>query len=214
MKSEATIPLEAGARPERSDGHPGDRLDGWKAIAGYLGRDIRTVQRWELSEQLPIRRLEHKRRASAYAFTSELDAWLAARTAHDGEGSPDLAAVPVPARGWRAVATALALAALVIGGALGVRALWPRAESRDTRDPQAYAAFAEGSALYWSRQYRDAAVWLERAVSRDPVVRTRVGLPQQDVRSAVPADVGGRTGRPRPGRGSRVSCRQPRPGVG
>ncbi len=169
MKSEATNPSDAGARHERSDSHPGDRLDGWKAIATHLGRDIRTVQRWELSEQLPIHRLEHKRRASAYAFTSELDAWLAARTAHDDEASSsDLAAPPAPSRRWRAAATALALVALVVAGILGFRALRPRAESHDTSDPQAYAAFAEGSALYWSRQYRDAAVWLERAVSRDP----------------------------------------------
>jgi tetratricopeptide (TPR) repeat protein len=168
MKSEATNP-EAGATSPRSDGHPGDRLDGWKAIATYLGRDIRTVQRWELSERLPIHRLEHKRRASAYAFTPELDAWLTARTVHDDEAGPsEPGAAPAPSRGWRTVAAALAVVALVVVGIIGFRTLWPRADSRDTHDPQAYAAFAEGSALYWSRQYRDAAVWLERAVSRDP----------------------------------------------
>ena len=103
MKSEATNP-QAGATPDRSDGHPGERLDGWKAIASYLGRDIRTVQRWELSEQLPIRRLEHKHRASAYAFTAELDAWLAARTAHDGDLPPELTAPRVQSRRWRLAA--------------------------------------------------------------------------------------------------------------
>jgi tetratricopeptide (TPR) repeat protein len=41
-------------------------------------------------------------------------------------------------------------------------------QAGDTQDPEAYAAFAEGSALYTSRQYRDAAIALERAVSRDP----------------------------------------------
>ena len=30
-----------------------ERLDGWKAIAAYLGRDIRTVQRWELKRTPP-----------------------------------------------------------------------------------------------------------------------------------------------------------------
>lgn len=170
MGSEATDPTSAGASHEQAEGHRGDRLDGWKAIASHLGRDIRTVQRWEQSERLPIHRLEHKRRATAYAFTSELDLWLAARTAHDSDAAPEVGAPPVPSMRWRWVAAALALMGLVIAGVLGSRALWPGTGTAhvDTRDPQAYAAFAEGSALYWSRQYRDAAVRLENAVSRDP----------------------------------------------
>jgi tetratricopeptide (TPR) repeat protein len=38
----------------------------------------------------------------------------------------------------------------------------------DTAIPEAYTAFAEGSALYSARQYRDASIALERAVSLDP----------------------------------------------
>ncbi len=37
----------------------------------------------------------------------------------------------------------------------------------DTQNAQAYAAFAEGKALYAARQYREAVVVLERAVARD-----------------------------------------------
>lgn len=44
----------------------------------------------------------------------------------------------------------------------------PGAAGRDTNDPQAYAAFAEGRALYTARRYQDAVATLERAVSRDP----------------------------------------------
>jgi tetratricopeptide (TPR) repeat protein len=52
---------------------------------------------------------------------------------------------------------------------VAVRAFGPAPGSQgDTRNPQAYSAFAEGSALYKSRQYRDAAIALERAVSLDP----------------------------------------------
>jgi hypothetical protein len=50
-------------------------LDSWKEIAKYLGREVRTVQRWEKREQLPIRRHRHQRMASVYALPSELDAW-------------------------------------------------------------------------------------------------------------------------------------------
>ena len=30
-----------------SERTPEDRLDSWKEIAAYLGRDVTTVQRWE-----------------------------------------------------------------------------------------------------------------------------------------------------------------------
>ncbi len=58
----------------------GPKLDSWKAIAAYLGRDVRTVQRWEKFEDLPVRRLGHLKRGSVYAFPAELDRWLAARS--------------------------------------------------------------------------------------------------------------------------------------
>ena len=33
------------------------RLDSWKAIAAYLGRDMSTVIRWEKEKGLPVHRL-------------------------------------------------------------------------------------------------------------------------------------------------------------
>jgi tetratricopeptide (TPR) repeat protein len=58
---------------------PGRRLDSWKEIAAYLGRDVRTVQRWERSGHLPVHRLLHSKRGSVFAYSSELDAWRDAR---------------------------------------------------------------------------------------------------------------------------------------
>lgn len=52
-----------------------DRLGSWKEIAAYLGRDVRTVQRWERTQGLPVYRHRHSRLSTAYAFKSELDAW-------------------------------------------------------------------------------------------------------------------------------------------
>lgn len=52
-----------------------ERLDSWKEIASYLKREVRTVQRWEKSEGLPIRRHLHKKQGTVYAYKSELDAW-------------------------------------------------------------------------------------------------------------------------------------------
>jgi TolB-like protein/Tfp pilus assembly protein PilF len=56
-----------------------DRLESWKEIAAYLGREVRTVQLWEKSEGLPIHRQQHARQGSVYGFKTELDAWRDAR---------------------------------------------------------------------------------------------------------------------------------------
>ena len=62
------------------DDHPaGRRLDSWKEIAAYLGRDIRTAQRWERSEGLPVKRHLHQSQYTVYAFRSEIDTWLKER---------------------------------------------------------------------------------------------------------------------------------------
>ena len=51
------------------------RLDGWKEIAAYLGRGVRTVQRWEKALGLPVRRLGTGKGEVVYALSRELDAW-------------------------------------------------------------------------------------------------------------------------------------------
>lgn len=52
-----------------------ERLDSWKEIAAYLKRDIRTVQRWEERESLPVYRHMHGKHGSVYAYRLEIDAW-------------------------------------------------------------------------------------------------------------------------------------------
>lgn len=52
------------------------RLDSWKAIASYLGRDVSTVIRWEKERGLPVHRVPGGGRQAIFALTSELDAWL------------------------------------------------------------------------------------------------------------------------------------------
>src|SRR6188472_2139034 len=59
------------------------RLDSWKEIASYLGRGIRTVQRWEREEGLPVHRLDHAKRGSVYASRRELTAWWESRRRPD-----------------------------------------------------------------------------------------------------------------------------------
>lgn len=53
------------------------RLDSWKEIAVFFGRDERTVNRWEKELGLPVHRLPGTK-GRVYAYTDELSAWLAA----------------------------------------------------------------------------------------------------------------------------------------
>jgi Tol biopolymer transport system component len=62
-----------------SFGPPDDRLDSWKEIAAYLGRGVRTVQRWESEEGLPVHRLAHDKGGNVYARREELAAWWESR---------------------------------------------------------------------------------------------------------------------------------------
>ncbi len=71
-----------------------ERLDSWKEIAEHLGRDVRTVRRWEKDRSLPVHRVPGGGRAAVYAFRSEIDAWLKGQ---DGKLSGDGHGDGVPA---------------------------------------------------------------------------------------------------------------------
>jgi TolB-like protein len=55
------------------------RLESWGEIAAYLRREIRTVQRWERYQGLPVRRLQIGKLGTVYAYRSELDRWFRER---------------------------------------------------------------------------------------------------------------------------------------
>src|SRR5271156_2655498 len=52
------------------------RLDTWKEIGAFFGRDERTVKRWETTRGLPVHRVPGAGRANVYAYTDELAEWL------------------------------------------------------------------------------------------------------------------------------------------
>ncbi len=52
------------------------RLDSWKAIAEFLGRSLRTVQRWHDLNGLPVHHFGGNK-GSVFAYEEEIDAWLA-----------------------------------------------------------------------------------------------------------------------------------------
>lgn len=57
----------------------GERLEGWKQIAAYLKRDVRTIQRWERAEGFPVRRQMHRKLGSVLAYKDELNRWVEQR---------------------------------------------------------------------------------------------------------------------------------------
>lgn len=51
-------------------------LNSWKEIAAYLGRGVRTVQRWERDLGLPVHRIGKGRRSPVYATVTDLNFWI------------------------------------------------------------------------------------------------------------------------------------------
>jgi Tol biopolymer transport system component len=109
-----------------------DRLDSWKEIAGYLNRDVTTVQRWEKREKMPVHRHVHDRMGSVYASREELDAWVRSRNLqttpeNDAPSSnppapPPRAELVTSRTKWKFILPlAIAGVALVIGVSLWLR---------------------------------------------------------------------------------------------
>ena len=98
-----------------------DRLDSWKEIAAYLKRDVKTVQRWEKRESMPVHRHVHDKMGSVYAFRTELEAWARNRRLSEPEESQTAvhseeatADSPDRRRSWPLVATGVVLAMAVV----------------------------------------------------------------------------------------------------
>jgi tetratricopeptide (TPR) repeat protein len=179
--------------PPVSDPDRSDRLDGWKAIAAHLGRSVRTVQRWELTENLPVHRHPHQKLSSAWAYRGELDRWVDRRsdlapepvtalrrtnTAPPSDIVGDTTPFsPAPSASYRVgrwmslLGLSLALATtLLIGQHQDFRsrtAVAAIADGRDTRDPLAREAFVTGRTAYIDRRYADALDATQRAIGRD-----------------------------------------------
>ena len=56
-------------------------LTSWKEIAQYLGKGVRTVQRWEREYGLPVRRLKSESHRAVLAIPEEIDGWVHSQTA-------------------------------------------------------------------------------------------------------------------------------------
>jgi Tol biopolymer transport system component len=144
-----TLPSMADSPPVPVDSSAGDRLDSWKEIAVYMRRDVKTVQRWEKREAMPVHRHQHDKIGSVFAFKAELDVWARNRqlTTTISEPSPpsDSSTLPAtaptavrPARGgslWTISAAAVTVLVLI--------AVVVRRAPDDVRNPLADARFLQ-----------------------------------------------------------------------
>jgi len=94
--------VEARSRPNTHADPRGRRLESWKEIAAYLGRDVTTARRWEKQERLPVYRLQHSKLGSIYAYTSELDSWRDKQALRGATDAPAAEADHQPTRIWQA----------------------------------------------------------------------------------------------------------------
>lgn len=75
--------IPQGASKRESAGDVTRVLSGWKEIAAYLRRGVRTVQRWE-KLGLPVRRPNAHLRSAVLTTVEEIDAWM--QRCGDGRG--------------------------------------------------------------------------------------------------------------------------------
>jgi tetratricopeptide (TPR) repeat protein len=138
--------LEVTSSPEVQPDSRGRRLESWKEIAAYLGRDVTTVRRWEKREGLPVYRLQHSKLGSIYAYTSELDAWRDRETLAGATDAPNAEADHQPARIRRVhrwlIAGGVAAVALLVAAYLSTRS---RAFNVTEEDTVVVADFANST---------------------------------------------------------------------
>jgi tetratricopeptide (TPR) repeat protein len=93
----ATLTARGNTRAGEAGISASRRLNSWKEIAAYFGKDERTVKRWEVSRGLPVRRIPGGAKTSVFAYVEELDGWLTgkATTTAPKVGNP---AVPISRR--------------------------------------------------------------------------------------------------------------------
>ena len=170
-----------------------DRLDGWKAIADYLARDIRTLQRWRDERGLPIHRVPGSKGGTVFAYPAELDAWLReSPTVKKGESAAVVAESvesqmlaqdtrdPIGLR--RLVLIGLAAATALAMGGIAVGLSWPTRpfERAELRSDSLVALDRDGRAV-WS--FRLPERWAEGSVKGAPLI--------PKLREAAPVDLDG-----------------------
>src|SRR5438128_8297876 len=103
--------------PPSSSSSKRRRLDGWKAIGDHIGRNERTAKRWE-QHGLPVHR-PTGRGGRVYAFTDDVDAWMATEPPEIAAERAEQAVVAIPRWSFPVgIVVIAAVSALIVVGAL------------------------------------------------------------------------------------------------
>src|SRR5579859_1368947 len=151
------------------------RLDSWKEIATFFGREERTVKRWEKERALPVHRVPGPGRSGVFAYTVELSEWLnlaAQESSADysnakGNGfsrekiDQTEAAIPkrdapeIPLRGSRLQVARIAglLLAILLGTLILKHQVQPSANTARSNSPVAHRANPEAEDFYLKGRY-------------------------------------------------------------
>ena len=148
------------------------RLDSWKEIAAFFGRDERTVRRWEKENVLPVHRVPGGSKGRVFAYESELRRWLSTPQAVErpsGEPGPQLQVQPdgmhfslrFPAKWAAAFALCVALATGVfayrkdhrfaVHAAVAPASFTPARDPRKPSTPEAEDFYLQGR-YYWNKR--------------------------------------------------------------
>ncbi len=145
--------------------HPERRLDSWKEIAAFFGRDERTVRRWESDSNLPVRRVPGVARGRVFAYESELQQWLrkpAAIPEAVAVPEPSIEPIPVSRKQFGSIgkwAVMFSLAAALLVGVFAYRgdhhfavnASTPARTMKQAATPEAQDLYLKGR-YYWSKR--------------------------------------------------------------
>jgi predicted DNA-binding transcriptional regulator AlpA len=76
MMQHSDVDARGGDSTTKLGDDPRRILNTWKEIAAHVGRAVRTVQRYERDNALPVHRMTGADHGSVMAFTDEIDTWL------------------------------------------------------------------------------------------------------------------------------------------
>jgi transcriptional activator of cad operon len=157
----------------------GERLESWKKIAAYLRRDVRTVQRWEQTNGLPIHRHQRAQRPIPYAYTKELDTWWTRQ--------PDIAPSEAPPTGkGRFIVAAAALLLVLIAGSYGVGQLMKTRGAAVPPNSIAVLPFVDLSEGMANEEFADGVTEeLIGRLNKIPGLRVHKPVPGTEIGSAL-----------------------------
>ncbi|MDO9368092.1 MAG: tetratricopeptide repeat protein [Sphingopyxis sp.] len=155
-----------------------DRIDGWKSIGAYFGRDRTTAIRWARERDLPVHRLPGGKTATVYALRDELAAWAQSRSRETDAAALEALSSGAPSltsrRGLRLALGGLACLAAIGGGWLAMPLLTPAAPAAISvpalpRESKVAADFLAGRDLLVDREAGsiERAITLLAGVTRD-----------------------------------------------